>query len=247
MREHQHIEFSDDGGIVTPAGEVFFSRLGIDLSAARTSRRVFCRPCLDFSERRPHIAGTVGTALANRLFELNWIARKRGVRALTITPVGWGKIEQAFGCSLHDHTVHARPALRIARVTRTIPKSGSRLSEKIIDAKTTTALWCVPHKGGTMITEIAQIDVKPGMEAEFEAGVAKAAPAFKRAKGCHGLVLEKSIEKPSRYRLFVQWETIENHTVDFRGSPDFRVARLRRPLLQSPPTVEHVTQVLKAF
>ena len=75
-----------------------------------------------------------------------------------------------------------------------------------------------------MITEIAQIDVKPGMEQEFEAGVAKAAPVFKRAKGCHGVALEKSIEKPSRYRLFVQWETVENHTVDFRGSADFQVA-----------------------
>jgi heme-degrading monooxygenase HmoA len=59
-----------------------------------------------------------------------------------------------------------------------------------------------------MITEIAQIDVKPGMEAEFESGVAQAMPVFKRAKGCKGLVLEKSIEKPSRYRLFVQWETV---------------------------------------
>jgi len=47
-----------------------------------------------------------------------------------------------------------------------------------------------------MITEIAQIDVKPGMEKDFEAGVAKAAPVFKRAKGCHGLTLEKP---PSAY------------------------------------------------
>ena len=73
-----------------------------------------------------------------------------------------------------------------------------------------------------MITEIALIDVKPGMEAEFEAGVKKAAPVFKRAKGCRGLELRRSIEKPARYRLFVEWETIENHTVDFRGSPDFQ-------------------------
>jgi len=114
MREHQHIEFGEDGGVVTPSGEAFFSKLGIDLSDARASRRVFCRPCLDFSERRPHLAGTVGAAIATRLMDLNWIARKRGSRALTITPAGWGKIEQTFGCSLHDHTVHARPPLRIA-------------------------------------------------------------------------------------------------------------------------------------
>jgi len=99
-----------------------------------------------------------------------------------------------------------------------------------------------------MITEIAQIDVKPGMEAEFEAGVAKAAPVFKRAKGCRGLALEKSIEKPSRYRLFVQWETVENHTVDFRGSPDFQEWRACvGHCFESAPTVEHTTQVFKGF
>jgi len=73
-----------------------------------------------------------------------------------------------------------------------------------------------------MITEIAQIDVKPGMEEEFESGVKKAAPIFQRAKGCRGLELRRSIEKPSRYRLFLAWETVENHNVDFRGSPTSR-------------------------
>src|SRR5438132_1174659 len=69
-----------------------------------------------------------------------------------------------------------------------------------------------------MITEIAQIDVKPGSEKDFEAAVAKARPLFLRAKGGKGFELHKSIEKPSRYRLLAKWETLENHTVDFRGS-----------------------------
>jgi heme-degrading monooxygenase HmoA len=51
-----------------------------------------------------------------------------------------------------------------------------------------------------MILEIAQIDVKPGMEAEFEAGVKKAAPIFKRAKGCKFMTLQRSHEVPQRYR-----------------------------------------------
>jgi quinol monooxygenase YgiN len=55
-----------------------------------------------------------------------------------------------------------------------------------------------------MILEIAQIDVKPGMEAEFESGVAKASPVFARAKGCKSLELHRSVEKPARYRLFIQ-------------------------------------------
>ena len=113
LRAHHHVEFADDGGVVTPAGEAFFARLGIDLSGARAARRVFCRPCIDWSERRAHLAGAVGAALAARLMELRWITRKRDTRALTITPIGWGKIEQTFGCSLHDHTLQPRPALRV--------------------------------------------------------------------------------------------------------------------------------------
>ena len=99
-----------------------------------------------------------------------------------------------------------------------------------------------------MVTEIAQIDVKPGMEAEFEAGVKKAAPVFQRAKGCTSMALERSIEKPSRYRLFVGWQTVENHTVDFRGSADFQEWRkLVAHCFASPPEVEHVQQAVKGF
>ena len=99
-----------------------------------------------------------------------------------------------------------------------------------------------------MFLEIAQIDVKPGMEAEFEAGVQKAAPLFRRAKGCTGMSLQRSVEMPARYRLFVRWDTVENHTVDFRGSADFQEWRkLVAHCFASPPEMEHVTQVLKAF
>ena len=99
-----------------------------------------------------------------------------------------------------------------------------------------------------MITEIAQIDVKPGMESEFETGVKNAAPVFQRAKGCHGMELQRSIEKPGRYRLFVKWQTVENHTVDFRGSPDFQEWRkLVGHCFAAPPEVEHVAQVVHGF
>ena len=99
-----------------------------------------------------------------------------------------------------------------------------------------------------MVTEIAQIDVKPGMEAEFEAGVTKAAPLFQRAKGCRGLELQRSIEKPSRYRLFVRWQTLEDHTVAFRGSDDFQAWRsLVGHCFERPPEVEHTVEALKGF
>jgi heme-degrading monooxygenase HmoA len=96
-----------------------------------------------------------------------------------------------------------------------------------------------------MITEIAQIDVKPGTEKDFEAAVAKARPLFLRAKGGKGFELHKSIEKPQRYRLMAKWETLENHTVDFRGSEDFAVWRgLVGQYFAAPPEVEHTETVL---
>jgi len=99
-----------------------------------------------------------------------------------------------------------------------------------------------------MILEIAQIGIKPGMEAAFEEGVAKAGPVFKRAKGCKGMELHRSIEKPSRYRLFVRWDTLENHTVDFRGSADFQEWRkLVAHCFDGTPEVEHTEQKIKAF
>jgi heme-degrading monooxygenase HmoA len=99
-----------------------------------------------------------------------------------------------------------------------------------------------------MILEIAQIDVKPGMEREFEAGVGKAVPIFKRAKGCKSVALQRSVEKPARYRLFVQWDTLENHTVDFRSSADFQEWRkLVGHCFAAPPDVEHVREVVHGF
>jgi heme-degrading monooxygenase HmoA len=99
-----------------------------------------------------------------------------------------------------------------------------------------------------MITEIAQIDVKPGMEAEFESGVKKAGPLFRRAKGCKGMELQKSHEKPQRYRLMVKWDSLENHTVDFRGSTDFQEWRkLVGHCFAAAPEVEHVTLAVAGF
>jgi heme-degrading monooxygenase HmoA len=102
--------------------------------------------------------------------------------------------------------------------------------------------------GTAMITEIAQIDVKPGLEQEFESGVKKAAPIFQRAKGCRTMELQRSIEKPHRYRLVVGWDTVENHTRDFRESADFQEWRkLVGHCFAAAPEVEHVERVAHGF
>lgn len=99
-----------------------------------------------------------------------------------------------------------------------------------------------------MILEIAQFDIKPGMEGDFEQGVVQATPIFRRAKGCAGMTLQRSIEFPGRFRLFVQWETLENHTVDFRSSPDFLAWRaLVSHCFASPPAAEHMSLSHQGF
>ncbi len=99
-----------------------------------------------------------------------------------------------------------------------------------------------------MILEIAQIEVKAGMEAAFEEGVTKAAPIFQRARGCKGMELQRSLEQPARYRLFVRWQALENHTVDFRGSADFQEWRkLVGHCFERPPEVEHTTLAVHGF
>jgi hypothetical protein len=98
--ERDHVALSDDGGIVTPAGEEFFHHLGIDLRHTSPSRRPFCRPCLDWSERRTHLAGAAGAALAARCFELEWVAHIRDTRAVLVTPDGRRGFTETFGIEL---------------------------------------------------------------------------------------------------------------------------------------------------
>jgi DNA-binding transcriptional ArsR family regulator len=110
LRTRGHVELGDDGGALTAAGEAFLREFGIDVDAARHSRRIFCRPCLDWSERRLHLAGAVGAALAARLFALRWIARVRDGRTLLVTPTGRRHLEQTFGVRLPELPVRgARP------------------------------------------------------------------------------------------------------------------------------------------
>src|SRR5262245_15530798 len=99
-----------------------------------------------------------------------------------------------------------------------------------------------------MVLEIAHITVKPGMEKAFEEGAAKAVAAFRRAKGCKGMEVQRSIEKPALYRLFITWETLEDHTEGFRGSDNWKEWRSHvQHCFDGTPHVEHTRQVLKGF
>jgi DNA-binding transcriptional ArsR family regulator len=96
----EFVILGEEAGEVTPAGAEFLGHFGVDLSAARARKRVFCRPCVDWTERRAHIGGAVGAALAVRCFELKWIERVRDGRALTITPAGRRGLMEVFGVAI---------------------------------------------------------------------------------------------------------------------------------------------------
>jgi DNA-binding transcriptional ArsR family regulator len=99
-----HVELARDAGMVTASGIALLRRIGIDvysLSAGRGKHpRVLCRPCLDWSERRPHLAGSVGAALCKRSFEEGWIRRIDGTRAVAITPRGQRAFRELMGLRL---------------------------------------------------------------------------------------------------------------------------------------------------
>jgi DNA-binding transcriptional ArsR family regulator len=74
-------ELSDDG-------EAFFYGVGVDVAGARGRKRVFARACLDWSERRPHLAGALGAALAEAALDQGWVRRRPNDRALRVMPAG---------------------------------------------------------------------------------------------------------------------------------------------------------------
>ena len=96
-----HIVLDEDAGGVTEEGHLFFHTYGILFTRA-PAQRVFCRTCLDWSGRGPHLAGRVGAALCRHFFKNDWIRRGQAIRALEITPLGEKALSDLFGLSLQD-------------------------------------------------------------------------------------------------------------------------------------------------
>ena len=99
-----------------------------------------------------------------------------------------------------------------------------------------------------MILELADIHIPPGKQAEFDAAIQQGVETvISRAKGFRGYKVNRGVESPERYILMIYWETLENHTVDFRGGPLFPQWRaIVGPFFAVPPTVEHFTLVVKS-
>jgi heme-degrading monooxygenase HmoA len=99
-----------------------------------------------------------------------------------------------------------------------------------------------------MILELADIRIAPGKNAEFDAAIQRGVETvIAHAKGFRGYKVNKGMESPGRYILMIYWETLENHTVDFRGGPLFAQWRaIVGPFFAQPPVVEHFTLVAKS-
>jgi hypothetical protein len=90
------IVLAPEGGEVTAAGARLLTEFGVEL-APPVSRRIFCRPCLDWSERRYHVAGHVGAEICRCCLERGWLERRRDTRTLRLTPAGAIGLSEAFG------------------------------------------------------------------------------------------------------------------------------------------------------
>jgi heme-degrading monooxygenase HmoA len=99
-----------------------------------------------------------------------------------------------------------------------------------------------------MILEIADIRIHAGQQAAFDEAMQRGAhTVISRAKGFKGWKVNKGIESPERYVLMIFWETLEDHTVAFRGSPLFAEWRaIVGPFFATPPVVEHFTLLGKS-
>jgi hypothetical protein len=96
MARRGHVEIGSDGGLVTPDGETFLREIGVDVPAFLASRRALVRTCLDWSERRVHLAGAVGAAILRRCLDLRWLRRIDGTRALAVTAGGEEGFRKVF-------------------------------------------------------------------------------------------------------------------------------------------------------
>jgi heme-degrading monooxygenase HmoA len=99
-----------------------------------------------------------------------------------------------------------------------------------------------------MILELADIRIHPGQQAAFDEAIQRGLKeVISKAKGFQGFKVNKGIESPERYILQIFWDTLENHTVDFRQSAAFSDWRaIVGPFFAGPPTVEHFDLVAKS-
>lgn len=97
MLQRRHMELSPHGLVLTRDGEAFVQSFGIDVTGLAKGRGHLCRECLDWSERRSHLAGVLGRAILSQIIDLGWARRDVQSRAVLFTDHGRAQFESLIG------------------------------------------------------------------------------------------------------------------------------------------------------
>ena len=97
FEQRKFFRYAADGVGLSKRGTEYFGAFDIDIVALTHQRRALCRTCLDWSERRHHLAGALGAALLNRLFDLGWARRATNSRVVTFSALGQMELRRQFG------------------------------------------------------------------------------------------------------------------------------------------------------
>ena len=100
LRERGYLVLDQDAGELTAAGLAFLGGLGLDLRSPARRQRALSRPCLDWSERLPHLAGRAGASIADLAFQRDWIRRRPQGRSVEITAAGLAAFKNLFGARI---------------------------------------------------------------------------------------------------------------------------------------------------
>jgi DNA-binding transcriptional ArsR family regulator len=94
------IELQDKTYVVTEKGDKFFSDFGLELTQLQKQRRYFAKACLDWSERKYHLSGSLGNALLEKMLKLDWLRRTKNSRVIVITSLGQSGLKDVFKVEL---------------------------------------------------------------------------------------------------------------------------------------------------
>ena len=115
-----HIVLGEDGGELTDSGRRFLASFGADLTSASSGKRIFCKPCLDWSERRYHLAGWVGAEICRCCVEQGFVVRDRSTRAVRLTSRGRSGLSEQFGIASLEPSFARRKDKLAPAVTDTL-------------------------------------------------------------------------------------------------------------------------------
>ena len=96
LHRQGYLAAEDEGVVLTPKGGRALNAFGIDVTGLQDQRRAVCKNCLDWSARRPHLAGSLGAALLDRFYALKWARREKDSRVVTFSPPGERELRERF-------------------------------------------------------------------------------------------------------------------------------------------------------